>query len=306
MKVLSTPEDRFQDLQEYPFKSHFLKVEDGQGAKLNMHYLDEGPKQAEVILLLHGEPTWSYLYRDMVAGLKNEYRVIAPDLIGFGKSDKFEQREDYTYASHISWVKLLLDGLNLSSITMFCQDWGGLIGLRLLAQDPSRFLRVVAANTFLPTGEGKPSSAFLEWRDFSQNSKSFSISKVIASGCTKPLSDEALRAYDAPYPDESYKAGARAFPALVPIYADDPEALKNREAWQILKEWKKPFLTAFSDQDPITRGGDKLFQSLIPGCQNQNHTTVQGAGHFLQEDNSAELVDIIDRFIKANPRENIV
>jgi haloalkane dehalogenase len=233
----------------------------------------------------------------MISGLSDRYRVIAPDFIGFGKSDKLTERGLYTYARHISWLREGLDALKLENITLFCQDWGGLIGLRLVAEQPERFARVIAANTFLPTGEHPPSAEFMKWRAFSQTSENFRISSIINSGCVQPLTAEVRKAYDAPFPEENLKAGARMFPMLVPIQADDPEGLKNRQAWQVLGQWKKPFLTAFSDNDPITRGGDRVFQKLIPGCQGMPHVTVANAGHFLQEDNPMQLVSIIREFM---------
>jgi haloalkane dehalogenase len=290
--------DSFQELQDYPFDPKFVTVGDSDIGPLRMHYVDEGPRDAAVILLLHGEPSWSYLYRHMIMGLRDHYRVIAPDLIGFGKSDKLTERKLYTYGRHISWLRDGLDALKLQDITLFCQDWGGLIGLRLVAEQPERFARIIAANTFLPTGEHPPSPEFLNWRSHSQTSENFRISSVINSGCVQPLSAETRKAYDAPFPDESLKAGARMFPMLVPIQADDPEGLRNRQAWRVLREWKKPFLTSFSDKDPITRGGDRIFQKLVPGCQGMPHTTVTNAGHFLQEDNPAELLSIIREFMR--------
>lgn len=297
MHVVSTPAENFESLVDYPFQPNFVELKDPDLGSLRMHYVDEGPRSADVILLLHGEPSWSYLYRHFITGLRERYRVVTPDFIGFGKSDKLTDRNLYSYARHIAWTKQCLDAIGLQHITLFCQDWGGLIGLRLLADEPQRFARVIAANTFLPTGEHPPGEDFLKWREFSQRSENFRISQVISSGCVHPLSAETKKAYDAPFPDEQYKAGARAFPTLVPISPDDPEAIQNRKAWQILSQWQQPFLTAFSDKDPITRGAAKVFQKLIPGCQNLPHVTIENAGHFLQEDNPTQLVNIIREFM---------
>jgi haloalkane dehalogenase len=297
MHVALTPMECFEGLPDFPFEPRFVTVNDPVCGPMRMHYVAEGDPEAPVILLLHGEPTWSYLYRHMISALSDQYRVIAPDLIGFGKSDKLTDRSLYTYARHISWLRQGLDALKLENITLFCQDWGGLIGLRLVAERPERFARVIAANTFLPTGDHPPGEAFLNWREFAQTSENFRISSIVNSGCVHPLPADVRKAYDAPFPEESLKAGARMFPLLVPIQPDDPEALNNREAWQDLRQWKKPFLTAFSDTDPITRGGDRVFQKLIPGCQGMPHVTVANAGHFLQEDNPKQLVGIIREFM---------
>lgn len=297
MHVVPTPVECFQDLPDFPFEPRFVTVNDPECGPIRMHYVAEGNPDAPLLLLLHGEPTWSYLYRHMISGLSDSYRVIAPDLIGFGKSDKLTERGLYTYARHISWLRQGLDALKLQNITLFCQDWGGLIGLRLVAEQPERFARIIAANTFLPTGDHPPSEAFLNWRNFSQTSENFRISSIVNSGCVKELTADVRKAYDAPFPEESLKAGARMFPLLVPIQPDDPEASQNREAWQVLRQWKKPFLTAFSDNDPITRGGDRVFQKLIPGCQGLPHVTVTNAGHFLQEDNPEQLIGIIREFM---------
>ena len=297
MKVLCTPDERFVGLPDYPFAPNYLEV-DG----LRIHYLDEGSKDAPPILLLHGEPSWSYLYRHMIPPLVEAgYRVLAPDLIGFGKSDKPARRGDYTYERHVRWVARWLLALSLKDITLVCQDWGGLLGLRLVAGYPDVFARVVAANTVLPTGEGKLPFSFKVWQTGSQLSPWFPISRIVALGCTKSLSPEVRAAYDAPFPSDKYKAGARVFPALVPTKFNDPEAIANRQAWKVLSRWHKPFLTAFSDGDPIMRGFDKVFQARIPGAQGQPHTTVRGAGHFLQEDKGRELARVVIGFLETNP-----
>jgi haloalkane dehalogenase len=222
-------------------------------------------------------------------------RCIAPDLIGFGRSDKPTDRDDYTYARHVDWMRAtLFDALDLRDVALVCQDWGGLIGLRLVGEHPDRFARVCAANTFLPTGDRPPGEAFLNWRRFSQDVEDFAVGFIVATGCaTKPIADDVVAAYDAPFPDDSFKAGARQFPTLVPISPDDPASAANRAAWETLRAFDKPFLTAFSDQDPITKGGDGAFQRDVPGCAGQPHTTIEGGGHFLQEDRGEQLAQVV-------------
>jgi len=295
MKALRTPDDRFADLPGYPFAPNYLEIDDGESGRLRVHYVDEGPKSAPVVLLMHGEPSWSYLYRKMIPVLTAAgYRCIAPDLVGFGRSDKPTERSDYSYARHVEWMRTaLFDALDLRDITFVGQDWGGLIGLRLVAEHPDRFTRVVTANTFLPTGDTPPGDAFLGWQRFSQTVEDFAVGFIVSTGCHGTPSEAEVAAYDAPFPDDSYKAGARQFPMLVPTSPDDPASAPNRRAWDQFRTWTKPFLTAFSDQDPITRGGDRVFQSEVPGCAGQPHTTIEGGGHFLQEDKGAELAQVI-------------
>jgi haloalkane dehalogenase len=302
MQYLRTPEDRFENLEGFSFAPHYLMVDDNEGGELRVHYLDEGPAAADPVLLLHGEPSWCYLYRKMVPLLVAAgHRVIAPDLPGFGRSDKPSRRGDYTYQRHVDWMDSLLQQLDLTNITLVCQDWGGLIGLRLVAERGERFARVVAANTMLPTGDHDPGEAFKKWRSFSQEVPEFPVGVIIDGGTTTALSPDVIRAYDAPFPDESYKEGARQFPLLVPATPDDPAAEKNRAAWELLMQWKKPFLTAFSDSDPITAGADKVLQKLIPGAAGQPHTTIVSGGHFLQEDQGEQLAGVVVDFISANP-----
>lgn len=301
MKVLRTPDERFRDLPGYPFVPNYLDVPDGDSGHLRVHYLDEGPRDTDPVLLMHGEPSWSYLYRKMIPMIAAEgFRVVAPDLVGFGRSDKPAHRTDYTYQRHVDWMQALIDHLDLIHITLVCQDWRGLIGLRLLSGNPGRFSRAVAANTGLPTGDQKMPEAFLAWRTFSQKTPGFPVSTIVNGGCITPLSAEAKAAYDAPFPDETYKEGARIFPSLVPASPDDPAAPANRKAWEVLKAFDKPFLTAFSDSDPITRGGEHVFQKLIPGAQGQAHVIIKGGGHFLQEDCGEELALVVVDFIRKN------
>jgi haloalkane dehalogenase len=298
MKALRTPDDRFANLPGYPFAPHYVEVPDGEGGSLRMHYVDEGPRDGAPVLLLHGEPSWSYLYRKMIPPIVAAgHRAVAPDLIGFGRSDKPSAQSDYTYQRHVDWVTSLVEQLDLRSITLVGQDWGALIGLRVAVERPERFGRIVIANGGLPTGDGTPNEAFLRWQKFSQTAPSFEIGRIIQNGTASTLPDEVVAAYDAPFPDDSYKAGARIFPSLVPTSGDDPAAPANRKAWESLSRWEKPFLTAFSDSDPITRGGERVLQARIPGAQGQPHTTIEGAGHFLQEDKGEELARAVVDFI---------
>jgi haloalkane dehalogenase len=293
MDILRTPDDRFAKIPGL-FAPHYVEL-----GGVRVHYMDEGPKEAPVVLMLHGEPSWSFLYRKVIqqvtqAGL----RAIAPDLVGFGRSDKPAQREDYTLQRHVDWMTAFVERMDLKEATLLGQDWGGVIGLRLSAEHSHRFARVVAANTFLPTGDRKPPEAFFAWRKFSQEVPELPVGRIVQSGCQKPLLPETLAAYDAPFPDERYKAGARQFPMLVPVAPDDPAAPANRRAWEVLEHWEKPFLTIFGDSDPITRGADRALQQHIPGSQGQAHALLRGAGHFLQEDAGEELGQRIVAFVK--------
>ncbi len=297
MEFLDTPDDRFENLKDYPFEPHFQAV-DASG--MRMHYVDEGPRDAAPILMLHGEPSWSYLYRSMIpVGVAAGRRVIAPDLIGFGKSSKPTAKSDYTYQRHCDWVLGLIEALDLREITLVCQDWGSLIGLRLAAEREERFAAVVVGNGGLPTGNeglgglnGLPNTlAFLAWRTFARFAPTLPISRILQFGTQRTLDSEELRAYEAPFPDERYKAGARAFPLLVPASPRNPAVSRNRKAWEVLERWEKPFLTAFSDGDPITRGMDRVLQRRIPGARGLPHTTLFG-GHFLQEDSGPELAKL--------------
>ncbi|MBW1848285.1 MAG: haloalkane dehalogenase [Deltaproteobacteria bacterium] len=298
MKILRTPDSCFNDLPDYPFAPHYADVPDSEGGKLRIHYVDEGPKDADPVLLMHGEPSWSYLYRKMIPIIiEAGHRAIAPDLVGFGRSDKPSHRNDYTYQRHVDWIKAWLTELDLKNITLVCQDWGGLIGLRLVADDPDRFARVVAANTGFPSGSGNIPDALKQWRQLSLEMPVFDIDMVMKMGMAKPVSDDVLAAYNAPFPDETYKEGARIFPSLIPVTLDDPAAHANQKAWEVLCAFEKPFLTAFSDKDPITQGGEIQFQNKIPGAKGQPHTTIKDGGHFLQEDCGEEFAKVIVDFI---------
>ncbi|MFW9960367.1 MAG: haloalkane dehalogenase [Candidatus Thorarchaeota archaeon] len=313
--ILRTPDSRFENLPDYEFHANYMTING-----LRIHYVDEGPKEASPILLMHGEPSWSYLYRKMIPPLVNEgFRTIVPDLVGFGKSDKPVRTKDYSHSQHVDIVLQFVRNLNLRDITLFCQNWGGLIGLRVVGEDPDRFSRIIAANTGLPSAKGfkatvgyplfklkirrmgrvtqeqlKEDTNLMTWVAFSKTVPELPIGDIIQMATVSNLPSEVIKAYEAPFPDESYKAGARIFPYLVPS-----ELAKNRKVWEnVLIKWNKPFLTAFSDRDPITRGNDKYFQKMIPGAKNREHVTVKDAGHFLQEDKSAELSQLILEFIQ--------
>lgn len=303
VQTVRTPDERFVNLPDWPYEPHYTDVHEGD-SELRIAHVDAGPRDARnVILCMHGEPSWSYLYRKMIPIFAERgHRVIAPDLVGFGRSDKPTAISDYTYERHVAWMSEWLVANDLRRLTLVCQDWGGLIGLRLLAAFPERFDRLVVANTFLPVGDQPPGDAFMAWRKFSQEVPVFSVGRIVEGGCArKPLAPEIVAAYDAPFPDDSFKAGARAFPVLVPISLDDPSSRANQEAWKVLEQFDKPVLTAFSDSDAITRGGDRAFQQRVPGTKGQSHTTIVNAGHFLQEDAGEDLARVVNEFITHNP-----
>jgi len=315
--ILRTPEKRFENLPDYDFSPNYVEIKG-----LRIHYVDEGPQEAPPILLMHGEPSWSFLYRKMIPPLvESGYRTIAPDLMGFGKSDKPSRTKDHSYQKHVDILLEFVRQLNLENITMFCQDWGGLIGLRLVGEDPDRFARIIAANTGLPSAKGikakigyplfklrikrlgritqeefQRNTNLMTWVAYSQSVPELQIGDVVQSGTRTDLSDEVVKAYDAPFPDASFKAGARILPYLVPSQLSE-----NRKVWDnVLSKWEKPFLTAFSDKDPVTRGGERYFQRMIPGAQNREHVTIKDAGHFLQEDKGEELAEVILDFCKTS------
>ncbi|MDR3507218.1 MAG: haloalkane dehalogenase [Caulobacteraceae bacterium] len=299
MQVLRTPDDRFENLPEWPFAPHYVAIKDADGTTLRLHYVDEGPRDAAPVLLMHGEPSWAYLYRRIIPALVAKgHRVIAPDLIGFGRSDKPASRADYTYERHVAWMSDWLTQLDLRGVTLFCQDWGGLIGLRLVAAFPERFAALVVANTGLPTGSGF-SEAFNAWLAFSQSVPQLPVGMIVNGGCARDLSPAEIAAYDAPFPDETYKEGARQFPALVPITPQHASVAENIAAWAVLEAFDKPVVTAFSDGDPVTKGGEAIFQSRVPGAKGQPHVTLSG-GHFLQEDSPQAISDLIDAVIQKN------
>lgn len=297
MDVLRTPDECFDGLTDYPFAPHYQSVAADDGTKLRLHYIDEGPRDAAPVLLMHGEPSWSYLYRHFVAPIAAAgHRVVAPDLIGFGKSDKPAGRDDYTYERHVDWMSAWIEALDLTDITLFCQDWGGLIGLRLVAAFPDRFARLVIGNTALPTGEHL-SDAFMAWLDFSQSSEAFPVGRIVDGATQRTLSAAEIAAYDAPFPEDAYKAGARQFPTLVPVTTSHPSVAENKAAWEALRRFERPVLTCFSDNDPVTAGADAVFQRRMPGAAGQPHVTIRGAGHFLQEDAPEELTQLILSFM---------
>jgi len=279
MQVLRTPDTHFAGLPDYPFAPHYHQVT----PELRLHYLDEGPRDAPPVLMLHGEPAWSYLYRHMIGPVAGAgLRALAPDLIGFGKSDKPAASGDYSYSGQVAWIRHWIEALELRDITLVCQDWGSLIGLRLAAESPERFGRILLSNGGLPTGTGAP-PAFRIWRAFSRYSPWFPIGRIVQGGTRRRLSPGEVAAYDAPFPDSSFKAAVRVYPSLVPVEAHMPSVAENQRAWTVLEQWQKPFICCFSDGDPITRGGDARFRQRIPGAQGQSHTTLRG-GHFIQED----------------------
>ncbi|MFZ4478718.1 MAG: haloalkane dehalogenase [Rhodoferax sp.] len=296
-KILRTPEARFAHLSDFPYLPHYAQV-----GGLRVAYIDEGPRDAPVVLLMHGEPSWSYLYRKMIPVLLAAgYRVVAPDLVGFGRSDKPAHKADYSYLNHVEWMKAWMEGVDLQQVTLFCQDWGSLIGLRMVAEMPQRFVCIVLANGGLPTGTTETPKAFRIWRAFARYSPWFPIGRIVRTGCAMGLTAQQVAAYDAPFPSRKFKVAARLFPTFVPTTADDPERRNNERAWEFFKQCDKPFLTLFSNRDPVTRGGHKVWQQLVPGARGQPHAVTRGAGHFLQEDKGAEVAAAIVAFMQATP-----
>lgn len=295
MKILRTPDERFVNLPDYDFAPNYIEISNG----LRVHYVDAGEKSAPIVLLLHGEPTWSYLYRFMIPPIVAAgFRAIAPDLIGFGRSDKPGDIADYSYKKMVGWTTEWLVKMDLRAVNLFCQDWGSLIGLRVAAENEARFARIVLSNGALPAGDiGKIPMAFKLWKAFAKNSPWFPIGKIVSKGTVRGLSENEIRAYDAPFPDQSYKAGTRALPLLVPIDGDNPAVADNLAARETLKKWHKPFLTAFSDKDPITKNADGWFRENVPGAKNFEHPTIHNGGHFVQEDCGGELARVTIEFI---------
>ncbi|MCE2829253.1 MAG: haloalkane dehalogenase [Sphingomonadales bacterium] len=292
MKVLRTPDRAFADIDDFPFAPHYLEIADpDDGTKLRVHYVDEGPRDAPIVLMMHGEPSWCYLYRHMIAPVVAAgYRVIAPDLIGFGKSDKPSKKTDYSYARHVGWMRQWVEALDLTNMTLACQDWGSLIGLRLVADMPDRFSAVVLSNGGLPEGGPAP-RAFAIWRAFATWSPIFRIGSIVNMGVKRALSAAEIAAYNAPFPDSSYKAGARIFPSFVP-FENNVAVPDQKRAWKVFDQWDKPFLCCFSDGDPVTRGGESRFIGRVPGTAGQPHRTLKG-GHFVQEDDPQGFVQAI-------------
>ena len=291
---LRTPDDCFKDLPDFAYTPHYTQV-----GGLRVAHIDEGPRDAPVVLLMHGEPTWSFLYRKMIPVLVAAgFRVVAPDLVGFGRSDKPARPSDYSYANHVRWMNAWLAANDLRRITLFCQDWGSLIGLRMVVDAPQRFDRIVLANGGLPTGTSAIPFAFKVWRAFARFSPWFPIGRIVKAGCAQGLTPQELAAYDAPFPTRRHRIATRLLPGFVPTRPDDPERENNERAWEFFKRWDKPFLTLFSNRDPVTRGGHRIWHQLVPGAQGQPHAVTRGAGHFLQEDKGAEVAQAIVAFIQ--------
>ncbi|MES2362036.1 MAG: haloalkane dehalogenase [Pseudomonadota bacterium] len=296
-QALRTPEARFASLPDFAYTPHYTEI-----GGLRIAHIDEGPRDAPIVLLMHGEPTWSFLYRKMIPVLVDAgYRVLAPDLVGFGRSDKPANKSDYSYLNQVLWMSAWLQANNLRGITLFCQDWGSLIGLRMVAETPDRFDRIVLANGGLPTGVEEVPRAFRVWRAFARFSPWFPIGRIVKTGCVGGLSPQEIAAYDAPFPSGRYAVAARIFPGFVPTSPRDPEHQNNQRAWEFFKRWDKPFLTLFSNRDPVTRGGYKAWQKLVPGAQGQPHAITRNAGHFLQEDKGAEVALAIVAFMQGSP-----
>ncbi|WP_085871338.1 MULTISPECIES: haloalkane dehalogenase [unclassified Nocardioides] len=302
MQTFRTPDDRFAGLPDYPWEPAYADVPDpdaSDGGTLRIAYVEAGPADGPVALLLHGEPSWSFLYRHVIPVLTDAgIRVVAPDLVGFGRSDKPTRPEDHSFARHVAWMRALaFDHLDLRDVTLVGQDWGGLIGLRLVAEHPDRFARVVAANTGLSTGDFDMPEIWWQFRRAVETADVLDIGRLVASGCARGMSDEVRAAYDAPFPDEGSKAGPRAMPTLVPTRPDDPASDANRAAWEVLSAWDRPFLVAFSDSDPITGAMAPILRKLVPGTAGLDHPTIAGAGHFLQEDAGTELGRVVRDFM---------
>lgn len=299
MQTLRTPDDRFDGLDDFPYPPRYSEVPDGEGGTLRVAWVQDGPDSADPILLLHGEPSWSYLYRKMIPVLVAAgHRVVCPDLVGFGRSDKPTRREDHSYARHVEWMRALaFDVIDLHNVTLVGQDWGGLIGLRLAAEHPDRFARIVVANTGLPNGEQPMAEIWWRFREAITTVPKLDVGAFVQSGCRRPLSAQARAAYDAPFPDDRYCAGPRAMPGLVPTAPEDPAAPANKAAWAALSASPTPMLVAFSDSDPITGPMAAIFQREMGGAQGIEHPVIRDAGHFLQEDAGEELAGHIVEFL---------
>ena len=299
MESLRTPDDRFAALADFPYPPRYQEVDDQEGGRLRMAWVEDGPADADPVLLLHGEPSWSYLYRRMIPILAAAgHRVICPDLVGFGRSDKPTRIEDHSYARHVEWIRaLVVDELDLDRVTVVGQDWGGLIGLRLAAENADRVARIVVANTGLPTGDLPMPEIWWQFRKAIEEMPEIEVGRFVQSGCLQPMSDEVRAGYDAPFPDDSYCAGPRAMPGLVPTSPADPASPANLHAWEALRDSPTPMLVAFSDGDPITGAMAPIFISEMRGAQGVEHPVIHGAGHFLQEDAGEELAEAIVRFL---------
>jgi len=299
VRILRTPDACFADLHDFPYEPRCVEVPAGAG-RLRMAYVEAGPPDGPTVLLLHGEPTWSFLYRKMMRVLADAgLRAVAPDMVGFGRSDKPSDVGDHSYAAHVEWMRALaFDALDLRDVTLVGQDWGGLIGLRLVAEHPDRFARVVAANTGLPTGDHPMPEVWWSFRRAVEAAPVLDIGRFVRAGCLHELAGPVAAAYDAPFPDELHKAGPRAMPGLIPVRPDDPASAANRSAWERLGRWEKPFLAAFSDGDPITGGMAPILRRHVPGAARLDHPTIAGAGHFLQEDAGERLGEVVVSFLR--------
>lgn len=299
MDFLRTPDHRFDSITDFGYDVAYEMVPDGEGGELRVAYVDIGAATDPVVVMLHGEPTWSYLYRSVAPiVVAAGYRVILPDLVGFGRSDKPARIVDHSYARHVEWMRaLLFDHLDLSNATMVGQDWGGLIGLRLVAEHPQRFAALVVANTGLPAGDQPMPEVWLEFREAVRRAPDLDVGRLVQSGTQRELPPEVVAAYDAPFPDDSYKAGPRAMPTLVPTRPDDPASEANRNAWTVLIASQIPALVAFSDSDPITAAMAPIFQRALPGARGRANPTIAKAGHFLQEDQGPRLGAEIAAFL---------
>jgi len=299
--VLKTPEERFESLEDYQFKTNFIKISE----QLSMHYVDEGSKSLPVVLLLHGEPSWSYTYRNIIPSLtKSGYRVIAPDLIGFGKSDKPIKTSVHTYNNHTQWLKSFISKLNLKNINLFAHDWGGMIAFRVIAQEPEWFSKIIISNAFLFTGEESFPDSFIQWQQYSQNTESFDAGTIMDWGSYTKLGNSIKYAYSAPFPSENYKAAIRHFPSLIPANKKDPDAIVNRQLREQLKKFNKPFLTIWSShEDKMWLGKEAILQTEIAGAKGQHHQILKSS-HFIQEDQAPKLVEIMLNFYINSP-ENL-
>jgi haloalkane dehalogenase len=300
VNVLRTPDDRFADLPDFDHEPRYAEVPDGEGGRLRMSWVEAGPANGPAVLLLHGEPSWSFLYRHVMRVLAEAgIRSVAVDLVGFGRSDKPARKEDHSFARHVEWVRALaFDVLDLREVTLVGQDWGGLIGLRLVAEHPDRFARVVAANTGLPTGDFDMPEVWWQFRRAVESAEVLDVPRLVQAGCVRQLAPDVLAAYDAPFPGEDYKAGPRVMPTLVPTAADDPATEANRAAWEVLTRWDRPFLVAFSDSDPITGAMAPILRKTVPGAAGLDHPVIENAGHFLQEDAGERLGRVVADFVR--------
>lgn len=300
MKILRTPDCQFENLPDYDYPPHYTTIADDDGTEIRIHHIEVGPKDAEPLLLMHGNPTWSYIYRKMIPGLvKTGKRIIAVDLVGCGRSDKPSRKSDYTLARHQQWMRKWLLANDLNNISLFAQDWGGTIGLYLVSQYPDRFDRLIFSNSGMPAGEG--GNRWLRiWLFMMKVLPSFPWRYAFKRAILAPtFNQQEFAAYRAPFPSLAFQAGILSFPQLIAIFPDNPGVELNRQAWKRLEQFYKPVLTLFGNMDPVTRGGQKIIQRRIPGAKGQPHRLIDGAGHFCQEDKPEALVEGICEFLAA-------